>query len=539
MVRGSTYSLIDDQDISERRAVILGRPEGSRRDSSVVGIFNDVLRNKDGSHTAAYQVEMPATMFADDVLLDIRYDDLARMLAFEKPPGTIVQFRYSTTPDLGRAISSVIAARASQGTHTLASLLQSSNLDFLRCSAKALPYRKSVLTMWVRVPPTKGGNSTMSALADFKRAMSNAVRTRGVIGALRNLPTIYSRTADDAVVRRTLEEERRAYRRTLRVCQQVANSSPLTLRRFTRRELWDAVFFGHCQNAYSAPILTEQPGRDLRDYLCCETIEGELNYLMHGEYPVAIVSMFTPPNEFVTVDALRGLTGRRDFNSRHTIVTEYLFPEQRKETKRLDRRIKQVKRAFTKRDNPEGAAALRSLRTVREEVAGARESLLPTRFYVILYGEPARNLAELKQSLEALDEQCEKVVSAIRQIPGANAEREEPEALRALYPSAIVGELSPTLTGRELTEVSNSVVALTPTEDSWSGAEMGHTLLSTVTGRLISIDLFDRRRIPSPLIQIIAAPRGGKSILMAQFACDILASLREASINAIDIGFRG
>ena len=111
-----------------------------------------------------------------------------------------------------------------------------------------------------------------------------------------------------------------------------------------------------------------------------ETIEGELNYLMHGQCPVAIVSMFTPPNEFVTADALRGLIGRRDFNSRHTIVTEYLFPEQRKETKRLDRRIKQVKRTFTRRDNPEGAAALRSLRAVRDEVAGARESLLPTRF---------------------------------------------------------------------------------------------------------------------------------------------------------------
>ena len=308
------------------------------------------------------------------------------------------------------------------------------------------------------------------------------------------------------------------------------------LRRFTRQELWEAVFFSHCQNATSAPTLPERPGRDLRAYLCAETIEGELNYLMHGECPVAIVSMFTPPNEFVTADALRALIGRRDFNSRHTIVTEYLFPEQRKETKRLDRRIRQVKRTFTRRDNPEGAAALRSLRAVRDEVAGARESLLPTRFYVVLYGDSATNFAELKRSVEALDEQCEKVVAAIRQIPGANADREEPEALRALYPSAMAGELSPKLTGRELTEVSNSVVALTPTEDSWAGAERPHTLLATVTGRLIGIDLFDRNRIPSPLIQIIAAPRGGKSILMAQFACDILASLRDASVNAIDIG---
>ena len=530
------YDELVDEQQHDRMTRRLRRPAGRRRDASVVGLHKDALRHKDGSLTVAYQVETPASMFADDELVDIRYDDLARMLAFEKPPGALVQFRYATTPDPGRAISSVINSRAREGTHTLAGLLQASNLDWHRSAAKSLPYRRCVLTMWIRIPPRQRGNSTMSALTDFKCALVGEMKEKGFVTAVRNTPKIYSRTADDSVVRSTLEEQARAYQRANTIWRQIENSSPLVLRRFSRQELWEAVFFSHCQNATSAPTLPERPGRDLRTYLCAETIEGELNYLMHGECPVAIVSMFTPPNEFVTADALRALVGRRDFNSRHTLITEYLFPEQRKETKRLDRRIKQVKRTFTRRDNPEGAAALRSLRAVRDEVAGARESLLPTRFYVVLYGERATNLAELKQSVESLDEQCEKVVAAIRQIPGANADREEPEALRALYPSAMAGELSPKLTGRELTEISNSVVALTPTEDSWAGAERPHTLLATVTGRLIGMDLFDRNRIPSPLIQIIAAPRGGKSILMAQFACDILASLRDASVNAIDIG---
>ncbi len=536
MERALGYDELADEEALNRSTRRLRRPRGRRRDASVVGLYKDALRHKDGSLTVAYQVETPESMFADDEFVDIRYDDLARMLAFDKPAGTVVQFRYATTPDPGRAITSVIDSRAREGTHTLAGLLQASNLDWHRSAAKSLPYRRSVLTLWIRVPPKKHGNSTMSAIADFKHALASEVKAKGFAATLRNVSKIYSRTADDSVVRNTLEEETRAYQRANRIWRQIENSSPLMLRRFTRQEIWEAAFFGHCQNATSAPILPERPGRDLRAYLCAETIEGELNYLMHGECPVAIVSMFTPPNRFVTADALRGLIGRRDFNNRHIIVTEYLFPEQRKETKRLDRRIKQVKRTFTKRDNPEGAAALRSLRAVRDDVAGARESLLPTRFYVVLYGERATNFAELKQSVETLDEQCEKVVAAIRQIPGANADREEPEALRALYPSAMAGELSPKLTGRELTEVANSVVTLTPTEDSWPGADRPHTLLSTVTGRLIGIDLFDRNRIPSPLIQIIAAPRGGKSILMAQFACDILASLRDASVNAIDIG---
>lgn len=536
MERALAYDELTSEKHLNQRIRTLRRPVGRKRDSSIVGIFREALRHKDGSLTVAYHVEVPATMFADDALVDIRYDDLARMLAFEKPAGTVIQFRYSTIPDPGYAIINVIGSRAEQGTHTLASLLQASNLDYLESSAKLVPYRRGVLTIWVRVPPKKRTNSTISALADFKQAVRNEINADGFFPALRNIPATYNRTADDAVVRRTLDEEKRNYSHANQVWRQLENSSPVILRRFTRQEIWEAVFLGNCQNAGSIPVLPDKPGRDLRDYLCSETIEGELNYLMHGEYPVAIVSMFTPPNEFVTADALRGLIGRRDFNSRHTIVTEYLFPAQLRETKRLDRRIRQVKRTFTRRDNPEGAAALRSLRAVRDEVAGARESLLPARFYVVLYGERARNFVELKASVEQLDEQCEKVVAAIRQIPGANAEREEPEALRALYPSAIVGELSPNLTGRELIEVSNSVAALTPTEDAWPGAARPHTLLSTATGRLIGVDLFDRNQIPSPLIQIIAAPRGGKSILMAQFACDILASLRDASVNAIDIG---
>lgn len=534
------YVLADDELAAEResdrRATRLRRPPGRRRDSSIVGIFNDAIRHQDGALTVAYEVEMPATMFADDNVIDQRYDELARMLSFDKPAGTLIQFRYATMPDGGQAILRVLSSRASTGTHTLASLLQGSNLDYLKSAARELPYRQTVLTMWVRIPPQQRTSSTIVAFGEFKSALRNEIKSSGFVSALQRTPVLYTRTADDSVIRRSLEDEKRAYARANTICRQIENSSPLALRRFNRQELWEAVYFGQCQNATSAPLLPARPGCDLREYICAERIEGELNYLMHGNYPVAIVSLFTPPHEFVTADALRSLIARRDFNTRHTIVTEYLFGEQRKETKRLDRRIRQVKRTFTKRDNPEGAAALRSLRAVRDEVAGSRESLLRTRFYVILYGECARNLVELRKSVDVLDEQCEKMVAALRQLPGANAEREEPEALRALYPTAIAGDLSPQLTGRELTEVSSSVVALTATEDSWRGAPRPHTLLSTMTGRLIGVDLFDRNQIPSPLIQIIAAPRGGKSILMAQFACDILASLKDASINAIDIG---
>src|SRR5438046_162115 len=186
------FTLAYDELANEKqftsRVRALRYPSGRRRDSSIVGIYKDALRHKDGSLTVAYDVEAPATMFADDSLVDIRYDDLARMLAFEKPAGTVIQFRYSTIPDPGYAIINLISSRAEQGTHTLASLLQAANLDFIEHSAKSLAYRRSVVTMWIRVPPKKRVNSTISALADFKRAIREEMVKSGIFRALRNLP---------------------------------------------------------------------------------------------------------------------------------------------------------------------------------------------------------------------------------------------------------------------------------------------------------------------------------------------------------------
>jgi len=135
--------------------------------------------------------------------------------------------------------------------------------------------------MWIRVPPKKRVNSTLSALADFKRAFREAIKTRGVVNAVRTLPEIYSHTADDAVVRRTLEDEKRNYSHANKVWRQIENSSPLSLRRFTRQEIWEAVFMGHCQNAASVPVLPQKPGRDLRDIRRDQIVQFALDRFHH------------------------------------------------------------------------------------------------------------------------------------------------------------------------------------------------------------------------------------------------------------------
>src|SRR5262245_1549722 len=222
--------LAAERDLRQHTTV-LRRPPGRRRDSSIVGIFNAALRHKDGALTVAYQVALPAAMFADDSVIDYRYDEMARLLAFDQPAGTLIQFRYATIPDRGQAIVGVLSSRAPTGTHTLASLLQASNLNYLENVAKVLTYRQTVLTMWVRIPPQQRTSSTVVSLADFKSALCNEIKSNGFAAALRQMPVLYTRTADDSVIRRSLEDEKRAYARANTIWRQIENSSPLVLKR--------------------------------------------------------------------------------------------------------------------------------------------------------------------------------------------------------------------------------------------------------------------------------------------------------------------
>src|SRR5262245_27943527 len=115
----------------------------------------------------------------------------------------------------------VINSRAEQDTHPLASLLQASNFNYLEISAMTVPYRRSPLTMWVLVSAIRRTISTLNAMADFHSALRGEIQSAGLSSALRQLPTIYAQTSDDAVIRRSLEEEKRNYSQAQSVWRQL------------------------------------------------------------------------------------------------------------------------------------------------------------------------------------------------------------------------------------------------------------------------------------------------------------------------------
>jgi hypothetical protein len=77
---------------------------------------------------------------------------------------------------------------------------------------------------------------------------------------------------------------------------------------------------------------------------------------------------------------------------------------------------------------------------------------------------------------------------------------------------------------------------LIPTESEWGGAPRPHTLFSLPTGRLIGVDIFDRQVVSSPLALALAAPRGGKSVLLGRLINDVLATKAHARARAVDFG---
>jgi hypothetical protein len=519
----------------------LASPLGRRRDSSIVGITESALRHADGAYTAAYRVELAATVFGDDRIVEARADAIARLLAVRKPPGTVLQFRLSVGSDPGRAVLQHLASIDNSRAHAEAALFHSLGVQFYQVAALGRAFKQSVLTLWVRVPIKHRSDEHSKGVNNFLPAFNREVKKHGWAKLAGAIAAAWNGSSGDSVVRRITNDEREAREEAERVFRLIERESPLQMKRLDRNELWEAVYLGHRQNAVLSPIFPERLGLDLRDYLCGETISAEGWYVMHGSHPAAIVSLFVPPQPVVYADALRSLMLNGELNFRHTLVSEFVYPEQRKAVKAIDRRIRQVRRTRFRadgriRETPEARAAMADLESVRSEVTGEREALVKARIYAVVYGPPARTEEELSHSLLLLDGYCDELVTAIRRIPGADASREEPAALRAIYHCALVGECDERPTGREITETAHSLSPLVPSESIWEGSPRPHTLFSTPSGRLIGFDLYDRAQVPSPLVLLIAQPRGGKSVLMARTITDVLGSRRDAHVRAVDFG---
>lgn len=538
----------DEVDKRLRRRV--SRPVGSRRTTTVHGINRlGYLRHTDGSYTKAFHVEMPATLYADDREVDRLYNDWARMLQSAKQANCLIQTRHDVWADSGRALQSHLRAQAhATDTYMPARMLHTVGLTGTESTLRERYYQDDRLTLWVRVPVRHGDDPSrgrLTSLARFFPQLTKELRRLSVKRFTSAVLTSWTRVMREEVFARARAAETEACQAAEQIFAGLEHMCPLTLRPFTREEMWRETFLAHRQNECDAPALSLVEGSDLRQPLCGEEIHQRGGFLMHGDYPVSVVSLFRPPTPLISAGMLRVMTANPNLAFRHTTVVEYITLDQEKAKAHLKDQHKDLSRAQSAvsrksptplDDDPEANAAQSDIKNLRAEIAGGRESLIEARAYVVVYGERARNRSELRRSVEGLDERCRHAISALGRMPGADAARESAQALRAIYPQCIAGELSPKRNGREFTETTRSLARLAPLESVWRGSESPHTLVTTPSNHLIGFNLLDVTEVPSPLGLLLAGSRGGKSVLLSEIITNALATIKKLRVRVVDYG---
>ena len=520
------------------------RLSGRTRESSIVGLYGDVLRHTDGSYTRGYDLPLQPTMLAPDEVADTYIDGLADMLTVDLPPGTILQFRYAVGADPGRAIAEHLRARSYKHAYFPAARLHDLNLDFLKAMADTGVFRQEHASLFARVPMSHESDRSLHGFNTFFASLIADWREHRLSRLKHRAAEHWSSSRDDGVVRRIREHEEESLRQAEKYFRLLEMQSPVSLHRLNREQLWRAVYQSHVTGSPSVPRLPQFDGLDLRDYLCAETIEDRGWYVMHGICPATFVSVFAPGEQFTAADAMRALTAHPGLAFRHTIITEFISIDREKAKAKLDSHIKHVERSGTRADGrfeltPEAEASFNDLKQTRRAITGSRESLVKLRQYAVIYGNPARSRAELQRSIKQLDVNADTLVSAFQSLDGVQAAREEPSALHCLYPGSLVGEASNQTNGRELTEVAHSLAAFIPAESSWGGSNRPHTLLTTVSGRLTGLNLWDkssRTNIKSPVVLILGEPGAGKTICGARIINDALATVGNLRVHALDNG---
>jgi hypothetical protein len=528
---------------AEKKRRLVSHPDGSERQSSIIGLDGATIRHKDGSFSRFYEFELDETMLAADNAAENRCDDLARILCLPLPKNTVFQFRYSVSSDPGLAIGAHLRARSYEGAYYPSAVLHDSRLDFYRGLAASGMFRRERTLLSVRVPVELKSDQYTTFSNTFVPELAREIGKHGVAGPADTLRSVYRRSKRDGVLRRLAEEERDACALAEKCFRLVELHAGSRLRPLDRQETWEALFQGHCLDRDQTPVLPHTRGLDISRYLTAEGIKDRSWYVMHGRTPVTMVSLFAPPNPGIYADNLRAALANPDLTFRHSLVCEFVTLDKSDAKKALGKRIKQVevakdgfKLSRSGRTDHDAEKALADLDRVLYDISGTNEALVNCRFYALVYGEKARSHSELESSLKRLEDNCEKLVCALQAMDGAEAAREEATALHSLYERSLVGEADPSPTGREILEVASSLAALAPRERAFKGSPRPHTIVSTASGRLAGLDLFDKNLLRAPTVLALGAPGSGKTTLVGMVMNDGLATVADLRVSALDNG---
>ena len=534
-----TTSITADLPFSDVKNLKHGK--GRLRKSEILGFDGIFIRYRDGSFGRVYRITLANSIYQSEEFTENRIDEISSLLNFDKPAGTVIQIRFDSLPGGNAYLRKHLLSRNDTESHPHAALLHATNIKIYEDAIEAELIKEQTATVWIRVPAQDSHDHP--ALLQFLPSIAKEIRRGGLFSFL-IAPLLSGKNAfSQNFVRREKEREEKCKKEAEKVFRTFEENFPkeMRLESLERQETFAMLFLSHRRENSNVPILPLNVKYvDIRRYLTSGDIKAnETDYVVHEGSLASIVSLKTPPQNFVTADTMRYLTCRGDLNFPHTIVLDFVALDTESSKKELKKKIKRIEGSgntfFGFKPLGEDAKVIREeLTELLRQVEKGREKICKARINFIVFGGKARNRAEIKEKSEILSERCEQIMSAVRKIPGADAVREEPLRVRAIYPRMLAGELSGRETGQEFGEAASTLAAFVPTESAWRGSPRPHSLFLTPDGQMFGLDLFDRNLIKSPTVIVTAASGEGKSVLGMRIITDILATKGRVKVRAID-----
>lgn len=522
---------------------IIEESKSNRMSNILSPMPNGMFRLRTGGYFSTYLIEPKHTLYSSGNVVDRLFDDISTMLSADVPVGTAFQFRQAISKDSGSLIEEQgIGLLTKKDCHPISQSLKFRQLKSLTDKADRGFFNQSNYSLSVYLPIKHDQDHLNNPFTLTYRE----IRKNGL--SKKALKTPFE--SESKLTKRLVDSEAKAYDQAGRYLQTIENNSPFEMNRLSTEELWDQLYRSHNLNATSSPPLPQDTLADVGELLWQESIQFRGNwYALHGNRPVARISMIVPPesnNE--TAGCYGGIVRMLSNNpvnlGEYTIITEFIKMDREKAVKKLkderwilEKISSSAESGQANFKDPEKRTKYREMSQVIDESTQAGKEIIEFRHYLLVYGEPAETKAELENSIKQLDANCSKLIGLMRKtMKGADVIREEPYAIRALYESTVLGEMAVTPQGRELREQASSLSVFAPVESSWQGMEKSHTLAVTTSGRLFGFTLINNNYMNAPGVLILGAARSGKSNLNSLIVNDFLALTPNGSVNGVDYG---
>ncbi len=296
--------------------------QGRLRKSEIMGFDGALMRYRDGSYGRAYRITLANTIYQSEEITENRVDEIASLLNFDKPAGTVIQIRFDSLPDGGTVLRNHLSSRNENESHQHAALLHATNLKIYEDAIAGELLKEQSATVWIRVPAIDA--SDHPAVLSFLPSVAREIERGGFVQFL-TAPIVNGKNAfSQNFVKRERDREEKCRQAAEKVFRAFKENFPkeMRLEALRRHETFEKLFVSHRRDNTDAPVLPEKVRCvDIRRYLAASNIKAnETDFLMHEQSLASVVSLKTPPQNFVTADTMRYLTCRGDLNFPHTFV---------------------------------------------------------------------------------------------------------------------------------------------------------------------------------------------------------------------------